>query len=71
MMDLVFFMLIIVYLCLFVGMIFIKSETSMKKEGREEGKKMKEGGEGGCWIEWRDRETVTDHQGTPQFAKQH
>lgn len=36
-------MLIIVYLCLFVGMIFIKSETSMKKEGREEGKKMKEG----------------------------
>ena len=44
MMDLVFFMLIIVYLCLFVGMIFIKSETSMKKEGREEGKKMKEGG---------------------------
>lgn len=43
MMDLVFFMLIIVYLCLFVGMIFIKSETSMKKEGREEGKKMKEG----------------------------
>ena len=44
MMDLVFFMLIIVYLCLFVGIIFIKSETSMKKEGREEGKKMKEGG---------------------------